>query len=170
MSCCCRGQDTGSDGRARWQRTFSGSSEVGRQTNSGHACAVPRACRDIAVPRRKRLGRWRVSHGALRRRTGPEPPWPRRSSSACLTAAYLQGARWAPHRVRRFARKVPYSGTNPLALELDQRRADRAGKLLLIHPDAARLDGGPALESIQDAAKAQKSTTVRSSSGDPGLT
>ena len=81
------------------------------------------------------------------------------AASACLGAGYLQGARWAPHPVRRFARKVPYSGTNPLALELDERLADRDGKLLLIHPDAARLDGGPALELIQDAAKAQKSTT-----------
>jgi len=78
------------------------------------------------------------------------------SVSRCGVYARRTGA---PHRVRRFARKVPYSGTNPLALELDQRRADRDGKLLLIHPDAARLDGGPALELIQDAAKAQKSTT-----------
>ena len=90
---CCRsrGRDTGSDGRARWQRTFSLRIPGSGTTNQFR----PRSCCSDGVQRycgsqAERLGRWRVSHGALRRRNGPEPPGPRRPSSTSLVRRYCK--------------------------------------------------------------------------------
>ena len=106
-----------------------------------------------------------VRLGAARGDALDRSPLPRRPSSA--RPARLGCAPRIRSRAALAARKVPYSITNPLALEWTSVAPILlpAGCCLSIRTPPASMDG-PALELIQHAAKSAKSTTVRSSSGE----